>query len=333
MAVETGASGLLIGGLRPADPFLETYLVRPGGATAFAVAPDDRITVTDVDGGQPAEVTVLGADGSDALGGDRRRRRRARHGAPVAHHLGGLRGDRRDPRPRGPRVEPHGGDGPATVRRMGAGRRGDDVRRRPSRRTGGRRAGRTRGGRRTATVGPPRGGPPHHPSVARGDGAPTAARRATARLPHRPVDGALLRGPRGRVRPDHRCRGATVLGLPGVPPPEARGSGPGTGPRCHGHADADGQRVPHARTLRQVLRRRHGCARGGRARHGRAARYLRPRLQRQVLRGHGVPRARQLHGQLQRGARAVRDPPPSRLARPEPLLQHVVQRGQRPGLR
>ncbi len=66
MAVETGASGLLIGGLRPADPFLESYLVRPGGATAFAVAPDDRITVTDVDGGQPAEVTVLGPDGADA---------------------------------------------------------------------------------------------------------------------------------------------------------------------------------------------------------------------------------------------------------------------------
>jgi aminomethyltransferase len=55
----------LIRGLLPEDPFLETYLVRPGGATVFALAPDERMTVVDKDGGQVAEVTVLGADGRD----------------------------------------------------------------------------------------------------------------------------------------------------------------------------------------------------------------------------------------------------------------------------
>jgi len=52
-------------GLLPEDPFLETYLVRPGGATVFALAPDERVTVVDKDGGQVAEVTVLDASGRD----------------------------------------------------------------------------------------------------------------------------------------------------------------------------------------------------------------------------------------------------------------------------
>ena len=67
----TQPSSGLIGGLRPADPFLETYRVRPGGATVLTVGPDDRITVVDVDGGQPAEVTALAPDGApvpEALG-------------------------------------------------------------------------------------------------------------------------------------------------------------------------------------------------------------------------------------------------------------------------
>ena len=61
----------LIRGLLPEDPFLETYLVRPGGATVLALAPDERLTVVDTDGGQPAEVTVLdegGRDDAAALG-------------------------------------------------------------------------------------------------------------------------------------------------------------------------------------------------------------------------------------------------------------------------
>ena len=55
----------LIRGLLPDDPFLETYLVRPGGATVFALAPDERVTIVDKDGGQVAEVTVLDASGHD----------------------------------------------------------------------------------------------------------------------------------------------------------------------------------------------------------------------------------------------------------------------------
>ncbi|HEU0246185.1 MAG TPA: DUF1989 domain-containing protein [Gaiellaceae bacterium] len=52
-------------GLLPEDPFLETYLVRPGGATVFGLAPDERVTVIDRDGGQVAELTVLAEDGRD----------------------------------------------------------------------------------------------------------------------------------------------------------------------------------------------------------------------------------------------------------------------------
>ena len=55
----------LIRGLLPEDPFLEAYLVRPGGATVFALAPDERVTVVDKDGCQVAEVTVLDASGRD----------------------------------------------------------------------------------------------------------------------------------------------------------------------------------------------------------------------------------------------------------------------------
>ena len=66
-----GASSGLQGWLLPEDPFVETYLVRPGGATVFALAPDERVTVVDRFGGQTAEVTVLderGEDDADALG-------------------------------------------------------------------------------------------------------------------------------------------------------------------------------------------------------------------------------------------------------------------------
>jgi aminomethyltransferase len=55
----------LVQGLRPEDPFLETYLVRPGGATVLALGSDERITVVDRDGGQVAEVTVLDESGRD----------------------------------------------------------------------------------------------------------------------------------------------------------------------------------------------------------------------------------------------------------------------------
>jgi aminomethyltransferase len=65
MALSTDRPRLLTPGLRPVDPYLETYLVRPGGATAFALRAGDRLTVRDPDGGGTVEVTALAPDGSD----------------------------------------------------------------------------------------------------------------------------------------------------------------------------------------------------------------------------------------------------------------------------
>src|SRR5438552_18623028 len=50
---------LLLPGFRPPDPFLETYLVRPGGATVIMLRGGDRLTVSDRDGVARAEVTAL----------------------------------------------------------------------------------------------------------------------------------------------------------------------------------------------------------------------------------------------------------------------------------
>ena len=61
-----GADTGLRGWLLPEDPFVETYLVRPGGATVFALASDERMTVVDAYGGQVAEVTALDESGREA---------------------------------------------------------------------------------------------------------------------------------------------------------------------------------------------------------------------------------------------------------------------------
>jgi aminomethyltransferase len=58
---------LLTPGLKPVDPAFESWWVRPGGATRVRVRPDDRFCVIDPDGGQPAEVVVIGHD-PEALG-------------------------------------------------------------------------------------------------------------------------------------------------------------------------------------------------------------------------------------------------------------------------
>ncbi len=60
----SGTSGL-VRGLLPEDPFVETYLARPGGATVFGLGPDERMTVVDAHGGQAAEVTALSSTGRD----------------------------------------------------------------------------------------------------------------------------------------------------------------------------------------------------------------------------------------------------------------------------
>jgi aminomethyltransferase len=56
---------VLVGGLKQPDPGLERYWVRPGGVTVVPVEPDDRVLVTDRDGGQVAEVTALDRDGRE----------------------------------------------------------------------------------------------------------------------------------------------------------------------------------------------------------------------------------------------------------------------------
>jgi aminomethyltransferase len=61
MAILTPEPPLLVGGLRPRDPALETYLVRPGAVDAIPISGADRITIVDSAGGQVAEVTALGA--------------------------------------------------------------------------------------------------------------------------------------------------------------------------------------------------------------------------------------------------------------------------------
>ena len=58
----------LLGALLSEDPFLETYLVGPGGATVVSLEPDERLTVVDAYGGQVAELTVLSPDGRDDAG-------------------------------------------------------------------------------------------------------------------------------------------------------------------------------------------------------------------------------------------------------------------------
>jgi len=65
MAIALDRPTLLTPGLKPVDPGFESWWVRPAGATVVRVRPGDRLTVRDPDGGQPAEVTVLDAEGTD----------------------------------------------------------------------------------------------------------------------------------------------------------------------------------------------------------------------------------------------------------------------------
>src|ERR671939_1902998 len=65
MATTLDRPALVTPGLRPVDPSLEWWWVRPGGATVVEVRPGDALCVRDPDGGQPAEVTVLDAEGGE----------------------------------------------------------------------------------------------------------------------------------------------------------------------------------------------------------------------------------------------------------------------------
>ena len=65
MAIAFDRPTLITPGLKPVDPRFESWWVRPGGATVVHVRPGDRLTVRDPDGGQPAEMTVLDAEGGE----------------------------------------------------------------------------------------------------------------------------------------------------------------------------------------------------------------------------------------------------------------------------
>ena len=54
---------LLVPGLVPRDPARERHRVRRGAATVVLLQPEDKLTIRDLDGGQRAEVTVVGPAG------------------------------------------------------------------------------------------------------------------------------------------------------------------------------------------------------------------------------------------------------------------------------
>ena len=59
---------LVLPGLLPREPGLETYWVRPGGVTAVRLEGGDRLDVVDRQGRQRAELTVLGSQRFEAVG-------------------------------------------------------------------------------------------------------------------------------------------------------------------------------------------------------------------------------------------------------------------------
>ena len=75
MAVSANRPRLLVPGLTAADPFLETYFVRPGGATVLTLRPDDRAHL-----GRGRRQRLV--RGSGAAGKRRDRRERSRGTSP-----------------------------------------------------------------------------------------------------------------------------------------------------------------------------------------------------------------------------------------------------------
>ena len=298
------------------------------GGDGVSLRPDDRLTVRDLDGGQRAELTVSPrrARGLSALGPGRgapatvlrsssRSRGRGRPSSSASSRAAGS--TRRGPRSRA--LRPH----------VAARRRGD-VPRRARRRRG------RRGARRSAPV--VEGGMPasdlqleiRRARLPRRARAPSCPSRSPSPRLDFQVDRASALAyevKAGRVRPGHRRARPPVLRLPRLQRAQAAGR-QGARPRLDRDALADGQRLPEARALLEVLRPRPRAARRGRAGHGRPPRHLRPRVHREVLRGHGLLRPRQLLGQLQRGADAVHDRAAQGLAGDQLLLQHRVRRAQ-----
>ena len=136
---------------------------------------------------------------------------------------------------------------------------------------------------------------PHRP--------PRSARRSAAGHPRQPRDGRGLSRPRRRVHPDHRRRRPPMLRFPVLFRAKAR-QGQERPLDATTTRSLTGLGYPGARPAGQVLRSGHGAAGRDRARHGRPPRCLRARLLREILRGHGLSRPRQLHRQFQR-ARSI----------------------------
>ena len=70
MTISAERPRLVLPGLLPADPRLERYPVHPGAVTAIELDPGDVLTVTDTEGRQRGELTVLASGREDyaALG-------------------------------------------------------------------------------------------------------------------------------------------------------------------------------------------------------------------------------------------------------------------------
>ena len=313
-----------ISGLRPVDRAFESWWVRPGSATVVELHGGDLVTVIDPDGGQRAELTALAADGRDdpgALG--------AAADAPATvlralvesgtddGFLGALHA--RGLRPHDARaLVLFGADSPP-----GASESFDVAR------------------DATLVVAAPGG------RVVDGDPPASALVVEIKRATPRPELEAELPPPLAEPRLDLRVDKASALAYEVregefIQIIDVRGKqcsdflafhraklerGVERGLDGVTTRTLMGAAVPGARHLQQVLRRRHGPARAGRARHGRAPRHVRARLPGEVLRGPRLPRPRQLHRQLQRRGHAVRDRRAQGLGGPQLLLQH----GPRPG--
>src|SRR5919206_2814793 len=65
MAGTLDRPALITPGLAAPDPGVQTWWVRPGGATVVPVRAGDRLTVRDPHGGQPVELTVLDHEGGE----------------------------------------------------------------------------------------------------------------------------------------------------------------------------------------------------------------------------------------------------------------------------
>ena len=314
----------LVRGLLPEDPFAETYLVRPGGRDglrAGAGRADHDRRPRRRSGGR-AHCAGRRTVATTPQRSERARMRRQRScelRSPNATE---------PPRPRArcARARPCGRERRPALRRVVASRVGADLPRRARGHGRRRRTGRSHRRRRAAALGAPRRG------AARRRRAPTSSRSSLRRSPSR---GSTSESTRRRRSPTRCARASTSRSS------TSRASSAPTssrsiddklerGHRARARRDddplADGPGLPAARPAREVLRRRHGSARRGRPGHRRPPRHLRPRLHREVLRGHGLPRPRQLHRQLQRRGDAVRDRAAQGLGGAQLLLQHRLRR-------